>query len=264
MMKKNSLLSNKIHAGVILVLFNIVFHPCLSQTLPSIQLDRPDQTECPYITPKNYIQVENGLTVENNIGSSQTISHPTSLWKYGVNDKFELRLITELVTQKIDGNNTFGLQPITIGFKTTLFEQQGILPKTSFIGHVTSSRLGSAVYHTPYIAPSFRFTMQHVISDKFSLSYNLGAEWDGRNTNATYIYTFTGGLGLTEKLGCYAELYGFLPEKQTPDHRFDGGFTYLLHQDVMIDLSAGARFFQNIQTHYVSFGFSFRFNTRRR
>ena len=28
------------------------------QELPSIQLDRPDQTECPFITPKNYIQIE--------------------------------------------------------------------------------------------------------------------------------------------------------------------------------------------------------------
>ena len=32
-----------------------------AQELPSIQTDRPDQTECPFITPKNYFQLENGF-----------------------------------------------------------------------------------------------------------------------------------------------------------------------------------------------------------
>ena len=28
---------------------------------PPIQTDRPDQTECPFITPMGYIQIENGF-----------------------------------------------------------------------------------------------------------------------------------------------------------------------------------------------------------
>jgi len=68
------------------------------QNLPSIQLDRPDQTECPFITPNKYIQIENGLTVENFENNQKAFNYPSTLWKYGVNDKFELRLITELVS----------------------------------------------------------------------------------------------------------------------------------------------------------------------
>jgi hypothetical protein len=229
----------------------------LAQELPPIQLDRPDQTECPFITPKNYIQIENGFNIENPEKGIRNFSYPTTLWKYGVNDKFELRLITEITNE----NMQRGLKPITLGFKTSLFEENGIIPKTSFIGHVTSSSLGSKVFHTKYIAPSFRFTMQHTLSERVALAYNLGAEWDGESPNQTYIYTLTTGISLTSKMGCYAEIYGFLPHDNKADHRIDGGVTYLLSNDFILDLSGGLGITDNAPRNYVSFGASYRFKT---
>jgi hypothetical protein len=58
------------------------------QSLTPIQLDRPDQTECPFITPKNYVQLENGFTFETINHSQTSFSYPSTLWKYGVNEKF--------------------------------------------------------------------------------------------------------------------------------------------------------------------------------
>ena len=43
------------------------------QKLPSIQLDRPDQTECPFITPKKYIQIEKGLHLNIKIKTKKLI-----------------------------------------------------------------------------------------------------------------------------------------------------------------------------------------------
>lgn len=227
------------------------------QDLSPIQLDRPDQTECPFITPQKYIQVENGFTLENSVGSMQSISFPTSLWKYGVNEKFELRLITELATE----NRQTGLKPITLGFKSSLFEENGIIPKTSFIGHITSSRLGSNAFRTTYIAPSFRFTMLHTLSNKVSLAYNVGAEWNGEIPQQVYIYTLTTGVGLTEKLGCYAEIYGFVPNLDEADHRIDGGLTYLLSNDFIVDFSGGIGLINSTLKNYMSLGISYRFKT---
>jgi hypothetical protein len=51
-------------------------------------------------------------------------SHPTTLWEYGINDKVELRLITEFVSEKNKSLTTAGLIPITIGFKTALLEEK--------------------------------------------------------------------------------------------------------------------------------------------
>lgn len=232
-----------------------------AQVLTPIQLDRPDQTECPFITPVKYIQVENGFTFENTTRQEKCFNYPSSLWKYGINEKVELRLITEVATEQRGRETISGLIPITLGFKTSLLEEKGIIPKTSFIGHIITAEGGTKDFHTKYIAPSFRFTMQHTLTKKISLAYNLGMEWDGETAKHMYIYTLTTGFGLTDKLGCYAELYGFVSNYCKPDHRFDGGFTYLIHNDFMVDFSGGIGVTDNAPDGYLSLGISYRFKT---
>ena len=230
-----------------------------SQKLPSIQLDRPDQTECPYIVPKNHLQLETGINYEKISKEIHSIVLPTILWKYGLNDKTEFRLITEMDMVKQGGVATSkGLNPIKIGFKTSICEEVGIIPKTSFIAHIALPKAASKDYKANFTAPLFRFTMQHTLSQKTTLSYNLGAEWDGNSAEATYIYTLTTGYSLSEKWGSYIELYGFLPEQNQARNLIDGGFTYLAQKNIMLDLSGGFGLTKNIQKWYVSFGFSFR------
>jgi hypothetical protein len=67
-----------------------------------------------------------------------------------------------------------------------LTEEKGIFPKTSFIAHIGLPNAASTKYKTDYFAPEFRFTMQHTLSEKFSLSYNLGLEWDGFSAEPTF------------------------------------------------------------------------------
>jgi hypothetical protein len=257
---KQMVLSNKF-SSFLHISYSFLFLSCKlnAQELPPIQLDRPDQTECPFITPKKFIQIENGFNIEN-VNSNQTnYSYPTSLWKYGINEKFELRLITEIVSSKIDSLTISGFTPIAIGFKTALIEEKGFIPKTSFIGHITTSSIGSSKFHTKYITPSFRFTMQHTLSDKIVLAYNLGAEWNGESAEQTYIYTMTTGVALTKKLGFYFELYGYLPYDNSIDNRADGGFTYLLNNDLIIDISGGIGLSDISPINYCSLGLSYRF-----
>jgi hypothetical protein len=233
------------------------------QSLPAIQLDRPDQTECPFITPKKYIQIENGFTIERIDQNQKSFNYPSTLWKYGVNEKFELRLITELVSEKTNDTIHSGFSPITLGFKTSLFEEKGIIPKTSFIGHITTSDIGSEEFRTSYIAPSFRFTMQHTLTPKVALSYNLGAEWNGENAEHRYIYTLTTGFSLTDEIGCYTELYGFISKWEKADHRFDCGLTYLINNDFIMDISGGFGITENAPQNYISLGLSYRFKAIR-
>lgn len=233
------------------------------QSLSAIQLDRPDQTECPFITPYKYIQIENGLTYETFDFNQKTLNYPSTLWKYGVNEKFELRLITELVSEKTNEITRKGFSPLTLGFKTSLFEEKNFIPKISFIGHITTSKIGSKEFQTKYISPSFRFTMQHTLSKKISLAYNLGAEWNGENAEHSYIYTLTSGFSLTDKIGCYTELYGFIPTENKADHRFDCGLTYLINNDFMADISGGFGLTENAPKNYIALGLSYRFKTTR-
>lgn len=246
---------------IFLLCFIAILSKSFAQEFPAIQTDRPDQTECPFIVPKNYFQLENGFSYEKINNQTSQIVAPTILTRFGINDHFELRLITELAVENNISEKFSGINPVLIGFKTRLFEEKGIIPITSFIGHIGIPKAGSNNFQTTYYAPEFRFTMQHTLSDKQSLSYNLGAEWNGESAEPTFIYTLTSGYSLSKTMGCYIEFYGFCPQLSKPDHRFDGGITYLINPNHQFDVSAGVGLSKISPEYYVALGYSFRFKT---
>lgn len=222
-----------------------------------IQADRPDQTETPALVPKGMFQLESGFSFQKENAQTDSYAVPSALWKYGVNENFELRLITELAGEKAT-ENTFGLLPVLVGCKIKICEESGVVPKTSFIGHMSIPKLASSDYKADFYAPEFRFVMQHTLSEKFSLSYNLGSEWDGFSAEPTFLYTLTTGYSITEKLGSYVECFGFAPQQDTACHSFDGGLTYLVNNDFMLDVSSGFGLTENAPDYYVALGFSIR------
>ncbi|WP_264565954.1 transporter [Flavobacterium sp. N3904] len=245
---------------IIVLLTLVLIHSyCKGQDLPSIQTDRPDQTECPFIVPQNYFQLENGLSFEQIDANTNQIVAPTILTRFGINDHFELRLTTEYIVNTEISNTVSGISPIYVGFKTRLFEEKGIIPVTSFIGQIMLPKMASRQFQTTNYAPEFRFTMQHTLSSKQTLSYNMGAEWDGETPAATFLYTLTTGYSFTEKIGGYIEFYGFFPQFEKPDNRFDAGFTYLINPNQQLDLSGGISLSKTSPDYYVSVGYSFRF-----
>lgn len=246
-----------------LLLFILVFndHELNAQKMDHIQTDRPDQTECPNIVPHRYIQMENGFSLEKINSKTNAFTYPSSLLKYGLNDKFEIRLVSDILSIKENNTMVTGVTPIAFGFKTSICKEIGMIPLTSFIGHWTTSKFGHPAFHTKYFAPSFRFTMQHTLSKNISLGYNLGCEWDGDEAEQIFIYTLTTGFKLTEKLGGYVEFYGHFQNQSTVDNRFDGGLTYLISDDFMVYVSSGFGLMQASYANFISIGFSFRFKT---
>lgn len=229
-----------------------------TQNIEPIQADRPDQTETPAIVPIGMFQVETGFTFQKNDKKSTLFSLPTTLWKYGVNENFELRLITEFISEENNISKSNGFNPIYVGFKVKLTNEKGIIPKTSFISHISLPNVASSKYKTDFYAPEFRFVMQHTLNEKLSLSYNLGAEWDGLTPEPTFIYTLTTSYSISDKLGSYIELFGFGPQNDKANHSFDGGLTYLINNNFMLDLSSGVGITNNAPDYYTAIGFSFR------
>lgn len=242
----------------------IIGNRSMAQDTGAIQTDRPDQTESPYVVPRGMVQVEVGSAYEEAVPSVSDWVHPTSLIKYGVNDKFELRLITDLGTEKTGGESSTGLRPVTIGFKSVLGEERGILPKISFIGHLTLPNVASAGQKSTYYANSYRFLCQHTLSNKVNISYNFGAEWDGITAIPTFIYTLSTGISISEKMGSFIEVYCFAPQTSTADHLADAGLTYLITNNVQLDASGGIGLTDNSPNYFISAGLSFRFNTKQK
>jgi hypothetical protein len=58
------------------------------------------------------------------------------------------------------------------------------------------------------------------------------------NLQETYLYTFALGKTITQ-LNYFVEMYGFISPDLPADNRINGGFTYLVNNDFMLDTSAG-------------------------
>lgn len=233
-----------------------------AQEINSIATDRPDQTESPYITPRGYLQFESGFNYEKD-GGVWSALYPTLLSKYGFNERCELRLITEYAGVGMGDSSFSGSQPLVIGFKSRLLDEKGIFPMVSVICHLTTPFLSDKRFKPAYYAPSFRFLLQHNISDRISVGYNLGAEWDGETAEPTFIYTVTTAISLSNKIGFYIEAFGFAPQQGTARHQADGGFTYLFSDNAQLDISGGFALTENAPDYYTSLGFSFRLPVRK-
>jgi hypothetical protein len=252
-------MSKNMMKSLLLILIFFVQMVVIAQETPSIQTDRPDQTECPFITPQDYFQFENGVLYEQDNKNSISIVAPITLTRYGINQFIEMRLITEYTITNENSNTYSGINPIVIGFKTKILEEKGIIPTTSLIAQLGFPKIASPDYRLEKYFPEFRFSMQHTINEKQSLSYNLGAEWNGETTKPAYIYTLTTGYSLTEKTGAYFELFGYIPRIGVPDHRCDLGFTYLFNTNHQFDVSGGFGLSKTSPKYYFSLGYSFRF-----
>ncbi len=226
-----------------------------------IVADRPNQSDGATILPKGYFQMENGASIED-IKPGFVYTYPSTLWKIGVSESFEFRVLTEYINITHNGQaNIDGLLPIQVGFKTKLFNQHGMIPKAAAIGFLSLPGIASKQFQTTYFAPSMRLAFEHEVSNIFSIAYNVGAEWNGEDARPDFLYTFSLQLNMFRRLGAYIEAYGNVPQQRENEfqHRLDGGLTYMVSNDVVVDVSGGIGLSDNAPERYVAVGFSYRF-----
>jgi hypothetical protein len=233
-----------------------------------IETDRPDQTESPYIVSKKWMQFEGGIIVEKLNAYATNFTIPTVLTKYGISKKTELRLITELSASDSKlyiTNSTDITTPLQLGFKTSLFEEKGLLPKTSVIVHTALQNIEhygqSGSNTTKEIAGNYRFTMQHTITKNISLGYNMGMEWEQFTEAPAYVYTVATGFNLSANWYAYIEAFGSIWKKENPENSVDAGLAYYLNDNFKLDISAGIGISKNAPDNYFAIGASFRFKT---
>jgi hypothetical protein len=253
----------------LLILFLISFSLIAKaqDEIPELITDRPDQTESSSVVPHKSLQIETGFLLENNktdFTKQKSFAYNTTLLRYGLIENFELRLGMEYLRDKVsikntDTTNTFsGLSPIHTGFKLKIANEDGWKPEIAFLGGLTLPFTADENYKTDYSAANIRFSFAHTLSNKFSIGYNLGAEWDGQTAVPGYFYSIAVGIGLTDKLGMFVEGFGLLPEEGDSEHLFDAGFTYLVLPNFQLDVSGGFGLNDNAMDNFLSFGLTYR------
>ncbi|AWH86059.1 hypothetical protein HYN59_13470 [Flavobacterium album] len=225
-----------------------------------IETDRPDHTETASIVPAGRFQSESGFQLTKTDKDAKEFFLPQTLWKFGLNDRVELRLITELTYNKYKDSIDTGLSPVTVGFKVNLFKEKGLLPETSFIAHLVLPKVASKDLKANLLAPELLFLFDNELSDKASLGYNIGVKWDGESPDPIYAYTFAPDFKLNDKCKVFVESYGYLPEHQHPEHWVDGGFIWLVTSNLQLDIAGSYELTSNAHFHqyFETVGISFR------
>lgn len=222
-----------------------------SQSQGRIETDRPDQTECPFIVKKGYIQAEIGF----NRATSENL-FPTSLVKYGLSKRFELRYVSVLAQEPGKGTR---FQTEAVGFKWALMQPSGWKPRTSVIVHYNwdhQNRDFSEKNLRGHSIGDVVFTMQNDLNKRFGVGYNLGTELHS-NGSFEGIYRVAPNMLIGKKGYAYVEVFGRFPASEFADHSYDAGFAYYLNEDVKLDVSAGQSFTRP-EEYYFALGISFR------
>ena len=241
------------------LIFAFIFVGSVAAQVAELMTDRPDQTESSSVVPQNTLQVESGFVLES---KSDVISYSynTTLLRYGLMEKMELRLGLDYLGEKDNqlNINQKGLGPLHAGFKISIAKEDGWKPEVAFLGGLIMPFAAADEFTIKNTAASMRFAFSHTLTESVSIGYNLGAEWDGESTIPAYFYSLVLGLALNDDLGMYCESYGLIIEDGLSEHVLDAGFTYGLLPNLQFDISGGLGINQNALDHFISFGLTFR------
>ncbi len=241
-----------------------------SAQVEKIETDRPGETNTPTTVAKKWIQFETGffMQIEKHYPKLKDhfIQHPSLLSKYGIGNRIELRLITDLATIKEENVNgttlRTGITNVQLGGKVNFLQEKGLRPKTSLIAHYNFRRLRT-LYKDTIDGANFRFAMLHTLSKIISVGYNIGMNWNRFGSPPAYIYTFSPRFNISEKWFAYIEVFGSFkrPKKYNPENYIGAGFAYYVNDNFKIDASAGFGLSKEAPDKFYTIGASFRFNT---
>lgn len=218
--------------------------------------DRPDQTESSSTIPVRSLQIEGGLLMETDRESTQYLL-PTVLIRYGVLNIFELRVNQQFMSLRDDVSEKtdFGASDLELGFKVQVLKKEEINTEIAFITHVilpTGARW-STNNRTGFIS---KICLSHTLNPFLDIGYNVGYFNPG-TTQGDLLYTIALGSGLSKRFGMYIEMFGELVEFEEFMMNADGGFTFLLKENLQLDLSGGTGL--NHRMSYIAAGISWNF-----
>jgi hypothetical protein len=241
----------------------------------TIVTDRPSISYASSTVPKGVFQFEFGYqyarnNFRGNFGDdsySALTNMPNAVFRTGITDRWELHIGWDLLKSKtvfsgVTLNDEIFSNALTVGSRVAIIDKaDGWRPEMTFFGGVqlpfTTSQPDGA------INSFFRFCMQHNLSSKVTLFYNLGADFfEDSNGANTYLqmnsaYTLGSNYAINDHWNFYAEIYGFLPYRNF-EHTFglNGGFVYLLNKQVQFDAVGGFTINENNFTPFFMVGFS--------
>ena len=238
----------------ILILFIGIWVPVIAQ---DIVTDRPDQTESSSAVERGSFQIESGILIEyteDNISTSRQILAPTTLFRYGILNGIEIRVLSqfESVNRTTTSEKFEGMSDLEIGTKINLLNKENISTEIAFLSHLILPT-GSKNLTNDKVGMNNKFSVSHALNKNLSLGYNVGYTYMGEG-NGDLTYSLALGISINSNFGIYVEPYGRFAEVDKHESNFDAGITYLVKNNLQLDFSFGTGI--NNSMNYLSVGCS--------
>ena len=190
--------------------------------------------------------------------------------RYGiVADWLELRVGYNYLDEESGGVRNTGSEDLYLGVKIGLTPQEGILPEMALIPQMTVPT-GNNAFSSNQVLPGanwiYGWEINERISTAGSTQFNRALDGIG-NAYTEWAQSWTIAYSLTEKLGAYTEAFAVLPSGAVnvlPEYYFNGGFAFLLNDNVQWDIRGGVGLNDAADDFFVGSGFSIRFANRAR
>ena len=187
----------------------------------SINADRPGIATGPNVLSLYKVQIETG----SYYASSLDISYNNTLLRVGILENIELRVGSNYVNSM----SVIGFQPLIVGLKIKLFDQDGIIPAISYMP-ILQLPIAKEEFNPHTVYPDHYFLFKNDITNKLSICYNLGWEYNGED--------FIGMSGLScnyeilKSFNIFIEGYNKLLH-----YGYDFGITKVINNNIQLDLS---------------------------
>ncbi len=228
---------------------------CLTQINAQIVTDRPDQTESSSTVGAGNLQIETGVLIGfdgEDENTNRQILAPTTLFRYGISNTFELRVLNQFESLKNNNISVQGISDLEIGTKIQLLQDDTKNTEIAFLSHLIVPTGTKTLNNTAYGTIN-KLSISHQINERIGIGYNLGYNYFGHD-EGDFTYSVALGITITNKVGIYVEPYGEYVNFKDYVSNFDAGLTYLANPNLQFDFSFGTGINQTM--NYVSVGLS--------
>jgi hypothetical protein len=237
-----------------------------------LSTDRPGFADTTAALPRGHVQLELGYTfTENREDGIQTRDHAigqTNL-RLGLLDNLELRTLwsgfsaTEIRSTRgvSSTDHEDGAGDVTFGLRTEVLQNEGVVPDLTLLTDLLVP-VGSENKSADDLVPDLRLAYGWLLTESLRL-YGVGIAAAASGDDGRFFQgSASAGLSypLTDRLGTFVEYFGIYSSGNgdAPSHNLDGGFTFLLRDDLQVDLSAGVGLNEQAPDVFVGAGLSFR------
>lgn len=233
----------------------------MSQEVGDMVTDRPDRTESARTLPTGVLQIETGFHYEGDRELGYKVNFYNlngTLFRLGVTEVLELRLVTAYSKLTVQGESVDGLAPFTFGFKSQIATSDGRRPDFAIIGGITPANSGSRYFSSDKWGFDILGALAWELPKNLSLGANLGLATPDGFSSVTVPVSVSLGFPFDYKFGGFAELASDFTEGDDPHLSLGTGVTYAWNADLQLDAYLGKGVNDAANDWYFGFGLSWR------